>query len=565
MAMSPFSYLSKLLKISVNICSYAAGEISNQERTISEISLRSQSLGEEFGNTKTVVERTDSNLDDLAETSDQKFQEIGEFTRTSLGVMRDELNEMADKTQSVLKIILEISHETRVLAMNARIEAARAGEAGKGFAVVANEVGLLAKRSMQSATEASSALDLTSVSDKLAETHIAIESKMVDFNTEMKGTLDVAKDAMGVVLSQISEIDKYQTVLGEMLSESETSFDSIRNRIAWTEKHTEQIRQTCGGQTPEAIERNLLDLGKQSAIPLEDNFDRLAAIKARGKVRIAVEPDFIGLSFRGGKTEQLKGLDIEYARAFAKWLGVECEFIEQPWDKITELLHIGRKSGEPAADIVWSALPPDPSYRDIAYSESYTWLPFTMYRRTGDLEVSALQSLEGKTVGIINDPGAFKVLEDAGLRWSENTGKPGGVATLSNLIAFSDQGRLHDSLAEGVVDAFCVDHPIFHWAATNPASRWCGQIEAVPVTLSSDPYFYVTAVANDPESLTLLTAINQFIKEFLATPERRRIEENWQGEVTKSHLSDRDVDQSLSGEAELFERTNQSKASGKAL
>ncbi len=555
MVMSPFSHLSKLLKFSVNICSFAAGEVNNQERTISEISQRSQSLGEEFGNTKTVVERTDYDLEKLAETSDQRFSEIGEFTRISLGAMRDELNEMAEKTQGVLKTILEISHETRILALNARIEAARAKEAGRGFGVVANEVGLLAIRSMKSATEASMALDLKSVSDKLAETHVAIEDKMGEFNTEMKGTLDVAKDAMGVVLSQIAEIDKYQSVMGEMISESEKSFDSIRDRIVWTEKHTEQIRQTCNGHTPEVIERSLLDLGEQSAIPLKDDFDRLTAIKALGKVRIAVEPDFIGLSFRDDITGQLTGLDIEYAHAFAKWLGVECEFIEHPWDKLTELLHIGRAPGEPVADIVWSALPPDPSYQGIAYSETYTWLPFTIFRRTGDLGISNLQSMEGKTVGIINDPGAFKVLEEAGLRWSENVAKPGGVATLSNLIAFSDQGRLHDSLVEGVVDAFCVDHPIFHWAATNPASRWYGRFEALPLALSPDLYFYAAAVANDPESLSLLSAINRFINEFLGTPERRRIEENWQGEVSRSHLSYRDVDQSLPGESELRERT----------
>jgi len=152
---------------------------------------------------------------------------------------------------------------------------------------------------------------------------------------------------------------------------------------------------------------------------------------------------------------------------------VRVEFVEYPWDQCTELLHAGTQRGKVEADLVWSALPPNSAWQGVAFSATYTWLRYVLARRINDARIEGLSSLEGKILGCINDPAALATLEAAGLRWGKHRRQEPGTIRLANLISYSDQSLIHDALANGVVDVFAVDQPIFACRASALALHSC--------------------------------------------------------------------------------------------
>ncbi|WP_131183395.1 methyl-accepting chemotaxis protein, partial [Stutzerimonas kirkiae] len=510
---------------------HARQAIDLTENGLAEIAARS---GEQL----TFLDHTRGFLDDSSRSADglrSETQEELDGTRRFFSEQFDGLlqviEERAKASHNVIQAIDDIGRTVQLLSINAAIEAAHAGDAGRGFSVVATEIRDLSLRTQANARQAFEQIDMSHISQRLNALLEAAASRLEQLSARVDGSLSTLGDLLGQMSARLDEIEGNNRIIAAGVRLGQSADQQLRAHGNWSSALLSDLDSIYAKPDAEARSHDLQRLLHEERLHADPGYDRLADIRARGELRIAIEPAFKGLSFRTAPGKPLQGLDAELARAFARSLGVECRFIEHPWDRCLQLLESGAQRRDNEADLVWSAMPPMPGYDQVAFSTPYVFLPYVLAKRSGDLRIQSAQDLRGKVLGCINDPAAISTLEERGLRWQANRGKPGGSIELANLLTYSDQSLIHDCLADGTVDAFAVDLPIYHWACNGDGSPWRGKLEILPGNLSPQLWFYSVAVANQACNASLLAALNAFIGNYRNQPAYRELVQRWLGKV----------------------------------
>lgn len=224
----------------------------NIQDTITQTGQRTKEIVEIAASSRQTIEENMARVTELKKHSD-------DISRTSSVVAQtmENLQNKAAQVQNITALILKVSNQTNMLALNASIESARAGEAGRGFAVVANQIRELAEQTKnatesissilnelnQNAKEAADSVDVSLNAIKEQETYIeGVYTGFEEVHSDMKvlneniGRMDGMMQNLAMVNTHI--VDS----INQLYATSEEITASTQEASAIVETNTEDFR-----------------------------------------------------------------------------------------------------------------------------------------------------------------------------------------------------------------------------------------------------------------------------------------------------------------------------------
>ena len=250
--------------------------------------------------------------------------------------------------------------------------------------------------------------------------------------------------------------------------------------------------------------------------------ESLAAVKQRGVLKWGADAEG-GAPFvfpDAAHPENYTGFEKELADALAAQLGVRAEMVQNSWEQLVPALLRGN------FDIILNGLElTGDNQRAISMSRPYFAYAQQIVTRAGTSELTRLEDLKGRTVGILAATVAQKLVEKTG--GIDAKVYPGNVETFRDLKA-------------GRIDAVVLDLPIaLYYAKPDKALQFSGNPFA--------PGYYGIGVRKEDKAL--LDALNQAIGELAENGTLERIYRRYGlWEASQEHLKDYQPELAPNGE-----------------
>ncbi|MCQ2497022.1 MAG: methyl-accepting chemotaxis protein [Lachnospiraceae bacterium] len=149
----------------------------------------------------------------------------------------DNLKCNIEEVRGITNIILDISEQTKLLALNASIEAARAGESGRGFSVVADEIRRLSEQTKIETENITSII--SSLGENADKVNVCVESSAELAETEVTYTVNASQQfsiIQDLVKKLIADIDAINKRMVKLLQSNNDIVDSVSTLSATSEE-----------------------------------------------------------------------------------------------------------------------------------------------------------------------------------------------------------------------------------------------------------------------------------------------------------------------------------------
>lgn len=216
-----------------------------------QIAEKSTEIKEEIVFASSSVEEMAANIMSssmLAQKGDKASTNLLEISKEGNTVMQhltesiQRVSESSEKIVDMVQLIMDISEQTNLLAMNAAIEAAHAGEYGKGFAVVAEEIrkladesGISAKKIQSVVKEISSEIeDNLDYASKTAQNFKLLESNIgsvSDISHQISDSMKEQELANQSILEVITALQDLGFLIAEKTQESHNMFGILARKL----------------------------------------------------------------------------------------------------------------------------------------------------------------------------------------------------------------------------------------------------------------------------------------------------------------------------------------------